>query len=91
MTSIPNKNFNDLKSDLTEQDVDSIVKLIGSRCRIDTIKRLRSMLTYGTSAIGHYGILNRLERENDGSWSYCAGQSYSDEIRTVRDCILGKV
>lgn len=84
------QDFNSLKTNLTEQDIDSIMKLIGSRCRINTLKRLRSMLTYGTSAIGNYGILNRLERESDGSWSYCAGQSYTDEIRTVRDCILGK-
>lgn len=81
--------FNDLKTSLTEQDIDQIISVIGSRCRVKTINRLRSILTYGPSTIEYAGILNRLMKEN-GTWSYCAGQSYPDEIRTVREVILGK-
>lgn len=82
--------FNDLKTKLSEDDISAILSIVGYRCREKTIRRLRSMLTYGTNAIPTYGIFGRLTRESDGSWSYCAGQSYPDEIRTLRECILNK-
>jgi hypothetical protein len=82
-------NFNNQKTQLTEQDVDSIIAVIGYRCRVRTINRLRSVLTYMPSQVKSYGILDRLMKEADGSWSYCAGQSYTDELKVVRECILG--
>ena len=72
---------------LTESDVEQIVAIVGSRCRVKTVNRLRSILTYSKSLIGNYGIYSRLIREN-GNWSYVAGQSYPDEIRTLRECNL---
>ena len=72
---------------LTESDIEQIVAIVGSRCRVKTVNRLRSILTYSKSLIGNYGIYSRLIREN-GNWSYVAGQSYTDEIRTLRECIL---
>lgn len=83
------KTFNNLKSQLSEQDIDQLVDLLGHRCRIEKRNRIRSILTYGTSTVPNYGILDRLVKEND-QWRYIAGQSYTDEIRTVRECILGK-
>lgn len=80
-------SFNDLKTQLSEQDVDQIVSLVGHRCRIKTCNRIRSILTYSPSLVPSYGILERLTRENN-QWSYCAGQSYPDEIKTVRNIIL---
>ena len=80
-------SFNDLKSKLSAQDIDQLMSLLGKRCRAKKLNRLRSMLTYGTGAIGSFGIFGRLTKEN-GQWDYCAGQSYTDEIRTVRECIL---
>lgn len=82
-------NFNNQKSNLTEEDIDQIIAIVGHRCRIKTIQRLRSILTYHPSSIQSFGILERLIKEN-GKWQYVAGQSYPDEIRTVRECILGK-
>lgn len=72
---------------LTESDIDQIVTIVGNRCRVKTVNQLRSILTYSKSLIGNYGIYSRLIRE-DGKWSYIAGQSYTDEIRTLRECIL---
>ena len=72
--------------ELDEHDVDQLVRLLGARCRDAKLRRLRSMLTYGRHALGNYGIYNRVIKEN-GVWSYCAGQSYTDEIRTVRELI----
>lgn len=82
-------SFNDLKTQLTESDIDQIVALVGSRCGIKTLQRLRSILTYGPSSIKRYGPLERLHKTN-GNWIYYAGQSYPDEIRTLRECILGE-
>ena len=72
---------------LTELDIEQIVTIVGKRCQVKTVNRLRSILTYSKSLIGNYGIYSRLIREN-GNWSYVAGQSYPDEIRTLRECIL---
>ena len=79
-------NLNNV-AELTENDIDQIVAIVTHRCRIKTTNRVRSILTYSKSMIGSYGIYNRLIKEN-GTWSYCAGQSYPDEIRTLRECIL---
>jgi len=79
--------FNDKKLDLTSQDIDQLVELLGYRCRLETVQKLRRRLENTPSLIPSYGILNRLMLESHG-WSYCAGQSYPDEIRTVRKIIL---
>ena len=79
-------SFNDLKNQLSEQDIDQIIEIVGYRCRVKTCNRLRSILTYSPSLIQTYGILERLTKEN-GGWSYCAGQSYPDEIKTLREII----
>jgi len=75
-------------SELTENDINQIVAIVTHRCRIKTINRVRSILTYSPSLIPNYGIFERLTKDDKGNWSYCAGQSYPDEIRTLRDCIL---
>jgi hypothetical protein len=81
------KSFNDLKTSFSETDIDQILEIIGHRCRVKTLKRLRSILTYSPSLIPSYGIMSRLVKDDKG-WSYVAGQSYTDEIRTVREVIL---
>ena len=80
-------NFNNQKSKLNEKDIEEIVSIIGARCQHKTLRRLRINLECSTSYIPQYGILERLIKEENG-WSYCAGQSYPDEIRTVRKIIL---
>jgi hypothetical protein len=85
------KDLNEMKTQLTEQDIDSIISIIGARCRVKTINRLRSILTYSASSIGNYGIYGRLWKTDKGYWEYCAGQCYTSEIKTVRECILGKI
>jgi hypothetical protein len=81
-------SFNDLKTSLTESDVDGILEIVGHRCRIKTFNRLRSILIYSPSIIPAYGIFERLTKNDKGQWEYCAGQSYTDEVRTLRQCIL---
>jgi hypothetical protein len=81
-------NFNNQKSNLSESDIDQIVSIITHRCRIETTNRVRSILTYSPSLIPSYGIFERLIKEDDGKWHYCAGQSYPDEIRTLRELVI---
>jgi len=85
------KRHDENRPELTEQDIEDIITIVGHGCRQKTKARLRSILTYGVSSIDSYGVFNRLGRYDSGTWSYVAGQSYTDEIRTLRDCILGKV
>ena len=84
--------FNTLKHSLTEEDIDQLVRLVGHRCRINTCKRLRSILTYSASSVENCGILDRLEKNfTSNNWQYFAGQDYTAEIKIVRDIILGKI
>jgi|LakMenEpi03Aug12_release.lakeMendotaPanAssembly.Ray.scaffolds.fasta_scaffold114122_5 hypothetical protein len=83
-------SFNTLKTQLTADDVSAILGIVGKRCREKTLRRLRSILTYSPSSIPVFGIFERLTKTESGEWEYCAGQSYPDEIRTLRDCILNK-
>lgn len=80
-------NFNNHRDKLTESDKQEIFELLGKRLREKNARRLKSMLNYGLQCIPHYGILNRLYKDQYG-WQYCAGQSYPDEIRTVRNIII---
>jgi hypothetical protein len=82
-------NFNNLKSNLSDQDIDELVAIIGHRCHPKTKTRIRSILKYDSSRIPMAGILDRLSKESHG-WQYFAGQSYPDEIRVVRQLILNK-
>jgi hypothetical protein len=81
--------FNNLKSNLSDQDIDELVAIIGHRCHPKTRTRIRSILKYDSSRIPMAGILDRLTKEPYG-WQYFAGQSYPDEIRAVRQLILNK-
>ena len=81
------ENFNSLRKDLTENDIENIAILVSKRCRVKTFRKILANLTYNVSQIPFYGILNRLYKQNN-EWHYCAGQSYTDEIRTVRNIII---
>ena len=73
---------------LSDKEVESGVELLGKRCQ----PRKRNMLKWALMAcpdIENYGILRRVHIE-DETLSYCAGQSYPDEIRTVRECLVGR-
>lgn len=80
-------NFNNHRADLTQDDLDQIIAILTHGCRIKNTQRVRSILTYSASSLTHFGIYSRLIKEGS-KWGYCAGQSYTDEIRTVRELIL---
>jgi hypothetical protein len=79
------KTFIDMKLDLSGADIEQIVAIVCKGCQVQTYSRIRSNITYSPSHIPNYGILERLTKDDKCEWSYCAGQSYPDEIRTIRD------
>ena len=72
---------------LSETEIDELICLLGSHCQ----ERTKRMLRYALSAvpdIRSYGIYGRVYITP--RVEYCAGQSYPDEIRTVRSCLIGR-
>lgn len=80
-------NFNNYKDKMTQNDLDQIFELLSSGLRSKNRELLRTRLNRHINLIPQYGILERLIKEN-GDWRYFAGQSYPDEIRTLRNIIL---
>ena len=75
---------------LNNDEIEKAVMIFGHGCRADTKRELRLVLGLVPS-IRSYGIFGRVMFNRDtGGVSYCAGQSYPDEIRTVRSLLLGK-
>ena len=74
---------------LTAEDIDNLMQLLTSRCNHRTKWSVRAALTY----IVHQepcGIYERVVKvQKIGRWQYVAGQSYPDEIRTVRNLLRG--
>ena len=81
----------EIRAALPDSAKDSLVELLTRKCRAKTISRIRSIVNYNLSSTQHYGILNRLMLDVEYLiFSYTAGQSYPDEIRTLREIFLGK-
>lgn len=80
-------NFNNSRETLTDDDRDQIIAIITKGCRLKNTMRIRSILTYSALSLKHQGIYERIIKDN-GNWRYIAGQSYTDEIKTVRELIL---
>lgn len=72
---------------LTEQEQASLAALLGKRCSAQTKQRLAHKLSLPLYIYTDYGIYRRVSFDN-GQAEYCAGQSYTDEIRTLRELIL---
>lgn len=76
-------NLNNV-TDLTEDELNQLVSLLGNRCRQATKNRLFYAIKFNQR---RYGIYDRVCIRPEVY--YCAGQSYPDEIRTVRKLLLG--
>ena len=71
-----------------EQQV-ALLRLIGSGCRAQTKDRLARRLALPLSLWTNYGIFSRVYlRYRSEGVHYCAGQDYTGEVRTVRQCVL---
>lgn len=80
---------NDLPTHLTENQQTELLRMIGSGCRKNTKQRLERMIGLPLSLWNNYGIFTRVvfDQSKDEA-SYICGQSWTDEMRTIRECIL---
>jgi hypothetical protein len=72
---------------LTEAEQDSLYILLAKGCRAKTREKLSRRVKMPLALWSDWGIFRRVSFDN-GQAEYCAGQSYTDEIRTVRELIL---
>jgi TnpA family transposase len=70
---------------LTDEEIAGVVGLIGFRCSLKTKDILERRLK-SISMLSNYGIFGRLIVSP--KQHYNAGQSYPDEIRTVRELLI---
>jgi hypothetical protein len=82
-------NFNSPQG-LTDHQQQEILSIIGKGCRADTKARLSRRLQLPLSLWVRYGDYSRLIIADDTESApyYIAGQSYTDEIKTIRKLIL---
>lgn len=73
------------KKALSDQEINELVGIFGARCKGKTKTKLHHALSM-VPAITPYGIYRRVHLN---PIDYCAGQSYPDEIRTVRSLLIG--
>ena len=72
---------------LTDKQKADILDMIGKRCRQTTVDRLARRLELPLSLWQRFGIYSRLTLDDNGA-DYICGQSWIDEMRTLRQCIL---
>jgi hypothetical protein len=72
---------------LTDEEKESMYQVFSYRSHKKSRERLWSCIKYGI--YNNYGIYERVVFIN-GKCRYIAGQSYPDEIRLVRNLIIGK-
>lgn len=72
---------------LNDDQIEALVAMIGYRCRRDTKAKLRRRLDRPLSLFHNYGIYGRLIITENGCDYHC-GQSWDDEMRTLRECII---
>jgi hypothetical protein len=72
---------------LTDAQKADILSMIGKGCRENTKSRLARRLELPLSCWERYGIYSRMTLNDDGA-NYICGQSWPDEMRTLRECIL---
>jgi len=71
---------------LTQSEKDSLFTVVSKGCHEGTKLEIRRSIN-SVPNIRNYGIFSRVLFV-DGGCMYCAGQSYPDETRTVRKCLL---
>ena len=73
---------------LNDEQIKSFIAFVGSKCRQKTKEKLERRLKTPFSLWTNYGIFSRVILENDNQIYYICGQSWNDEMRTLRECIL---
>ena len=73
---------------LTDEAKADILAMVGKGCREKTRQRLARRLELPLSLWQRYGIYSRIILTDKGA-DYICGQSWTDEMRTLRECMIG--
>lgn len=87
---IHDAKFKEGEYSLTEKQKSDIFSFVGKGCRENTKAKLSRRLDVPLSLWERFGIYSRVVLNDTGA-HYICGQSWNEEMRTLRDCILGKI
>jgi hypothetical protein len=74
---------------LNPLETTSFIELLSKGCNKNTREKIAWVVNnIELSRWKNYGIYNRVELYHSVGVMYCAGQDYTSEVRTVRECIL---
>jgi hypothetical protein len=85
---IHNAKFSEGTFTLNDAQKADILEMVGKGCRQNTKAKLARRLDVPLSCWERYGIYSRMTLNDTGA-NYICGQSWNDEMRTLRECILG--
>lgn len=89
MTGINLRDIIQHEIDLTEDEREGLVQMLCKGCRFNKWNRIRSIINYDLFSLPGKSILERVMfNPITGKWNYTAAQSYSEEIRYIRDEIV---
>jgi hypothetical protein len=72
---------------LTEAEQNALFSLITKGCRVNTKNKISRRLELPLSLWNDYGIYKRVTFDEKGIYYIC-GQSWTDEMRVLRECVL---
>ena len=78
---------------LTDQEKDEFAKMITSGCRQKMKATIRRLVDIPLHFWSDHGIYKRVTFDQASAnypVNYCCGQEWNSEMRTLRDCLLGK-
>lgn len=73
---------------LTEAQQSAILNFVGKGCRANTKETIARRLRLPLSLWKDYGIYSRIMFNDTYGADYCCGQSWNDEMRTLRECMI---
>jgi hypothetical protein len=73
---------------LTEAQQAAILDFVGKGCRSHTKETIARRLRLPLSLWKDYGIYSRIMFDDKYGASYCCGQSWNDEMRVIRGCMI---
>ena len=89
----PERNDFTVPVDLTDQEKDEYALMITKGCRANTKATIRRLVEVPLRLWSDHGIYKRVGFHRDRAdypVGYCCGQEWNSEMRTLRDCLLGK-